>query len=353
MGNRSKHPAGTMQAVRLVKPGQPLEQHEVPVPACGPQDVLVRVKAAGICHSDAHYRAGISSVNPLPMTLGHEVAGVVEKVGSKVNTAKPGDRVCLHYLATCGDCDWCRAGNEQFCGAAQMIGKHRDGGYAEFIVMPARSVFKMPDEIPFAQAAIMMCSSATSLHALRNARVQPGESVAVFGVGGLGVSAIQLAKALGAGIVVAVDIHPRKLELAASLGAVPVNALEADPVTRIAELTRGKGADVSLELVGLPQTMQQAVRSLAIKGRAALVGITDQSFLLSPYQELINKEAEIIGVSDHLATELPELLNYASRHQLNLSDVVTRTVALEAGAINESLNELEKFSGEIRTVVTP
>lgn len=149
----------------------------MPTPSPGPNDLLVRVRAAGICHSDAHYRAGISSVEPLPMTLGHEVAGVVEQIGGEVKTVKPGDRVCLHYLATCGDCHWCRVGNEQFCRGAQMIGKHRAGGFAEFIVMPARSVFALPDEIPFPQGAILMCSSATSLHALRQTRMQPGESV--------------------------------------------------------------------------------------------------------------------------------------------------------------------------------
>jgi 2-desacetyl-2-hydroxyethyl bacteriochlorophyllide A dehydrogenase len=342
-----------MKAVRLINPGRALELHEVPMPSPGPHDVLVRVQAAGICHSDAHYRAGISRVEPLPMTLGHEVAGVVAQIGSAVQTVKPGDRVCLHYLATCGECEWCRAGNEQFCPTAQMIGKHRDGGYAECILIPARSVFALPEEIPFAQGAIMMCSTATSLHALRKARLQPGESVAVFGVGGLGVSAIQLAKALGAGGVFAVDINPRKLELAASLGAVPVNAHEVDPVTTIQGLTRGRGADVSLELIGLPQTMQQAVRSLALQGRAALVGITDKSFLVAPYQELINKEAEIVGVSDHLATELSELLHFARQRQFDLSNVVTRTVPLDAAAINDTLDRLEKFGDDVRTVIVP
>ncbi len=342
-----------MKAVRLVKPGQSLELQEVPIPIPGAGDVLVRVKAAGICHSDAHYRAGISSVEPLPKTLGHEVAGVVEQIGGEVKDVKPGDRVCLHYLATCGDCDWCRAGNEQFCRTAQMIGKHRDGGYAEFILIPARSVFTLPDEISFAQGAIMMCSSATSLHALRKARLQPGESVAVFGVGGLGISALQLARALGAGPVFAVDINPRKLELAASLGAVPVNAAETNPVAAIQELTAGKGADVSLELIGLPATMQQSVRALAIKGRAALVGITEKSFPVTPYHEVINKEAEIIGVSDHLASELPELLDFACRRKLDLANAVTHTVPLDATAINDTLNRLEQFSDDVRTVIVP
>ena len=347
------HSTAPMKSVRLVKPGHPLELQEVPVPSPESHDVLVRVKAAGICHSDVHYRAGISSVEPLPKTLGHEVAGVIEQVGNAVEAVKSGDRVCLHYLATCGECEWCRGGNEQFCRSAQMIGKHRDGGYAEFILMPARSVFKLPDEIPFEQGAIMMCSSATSLHALRKARLQPGESVAVFGVGGLGVSAIQLARALGAGKVFAVDINPRKLDLASSLGAVAVNGANADSVAAIQELTSGKGVDVSLELIGLPITMQQSVHALGIKGRAALVGITDRSFPLSPYHELINKEAEVIGVSDHLATELPELLNFARARKLDLTKVITRTVPLDAAAINDSLDCLEKFSDDVRTVIVP
>jgi 2-desacetyl-2-hydroxyethyl bacteriochlorophyllide A dehydrogenase len=342
-----------MKAVRLVQPGQPLELHEVPIPTPGSRDVLVRVKAAGICHSDAHYRAGISSAEPLPMTLGHEVAGVIEQVGGEVNTAKPGDRVCLHYLATCGECDWCRRGNEQFCRNAQMIGKHRAGGFAEFIRMPARSVFALPDEIPFPQGAIMMCSSATSLHALRQARLRPGESVAVFGAGGLGSSAIQLAQSLGAATVFAVDINPRKLELAAALGATPVNAASNDPVAAIHALTHGRGVDVALEHVGRPLTMQQAVRSLAIKGRAALVGITRESFPVAPYDEIINKEAEIIGVSDHLAAELPGLIAFARERKLNLAQAVTACVPLEAAAINHALDQLEKFGDEVRTVIQP
>ncbi len=340
-----------MKAIRLIRPGCPLELRDLPVPTPGPLEVLVRVRAAGICHSDAHYRAGKSHVHPLPMTLGHEVAGVVEGTGRDVKNLKPGDRVCLHYLATCGECGYCRRDNEQFCSSGQMIGKYRDGGFAEFILMPARSLFKLPEEIPFAQGAIMMCSSATSLHALHKARLQAGETVAVFGVGGLGVSAIQLASALGAGTVFAVDINPRKLELAAGFGAIPVNVNQGDPVAMIQELTQGRGVDVALELIGLPLTMQQAVRSLAIQGRAALVGITEKDFALSPYHEVINKEAEIIGVSDHLASEIPLLIEFVRTGKLNLAGVITRTVPLEAQAINDTLDQLETFGNDVRVVV--
>jgi propanol-preferring alcohol dehydrogenase len=337
----------------LIKPGQPLEMREVPVPPVGPGDVLVRVRAAGICHSDAHYRAGKSRVHPLPLTLGHEVAGVVEQIGAAVSDFKAGDRVCLHYLATCGACEYCQAGTEQFCPTGAMIGKYRDGGYAEFIVMPARSVFRLPDEIPFEQGAIMMCSSATSLHALNKARLQAGDSVAVFGAGGLGLSAIQLAKTMGAGLVLAVDIQPAKLALAWQFGAVPVNASECDAVQEIKRLTGGRGVDVALELIGLPLTMRQAVQSLAIKGRAALAGITDKTFEIAPYAEVLNKEAEIIGVSDHLAGEIPLLLDWARTGKLNLARVITRTVPLEAKAISDTLDHLEAFGSDARVVVTP
>lgn len=340
-----------VKAIRLTAIGLPLEEQKIDVPSVGASDVRIRVHAAGICHSDAHYRAGVSPVSRLPITLGHEVAGVVEKTGDSVRHLKPGNRVCLHYLATCGECGFCRAGHEQFCPHTEMLGKDRDGGYAEFIAMPARSVFRLPDEIPFEQGAIMMCSSATSLHALRKARLQPGETVAVFGVGGLGISAVQLAKALGAREVFAVDINQRKLELAAGFGAVPIDAAGGDPVAQLRDLTKRRGVDVALELVGLPGTMKQAVQALGVKGRAALVGLTQKSFEVTPYAQLINKEAEIIGVSDHLASEIPELFEFALKRELDLFGNLIRTVPLAADAINDALDGLEGFGDDVRTVI--
>lgn len=343
-----------MKALRLVKVGQPLQLQEVTIPPMGSQDVLVRVRAAGICHSDVHYRSGISPAGPLPLTLGHEVSGEVEAVGSEVARFRPGDRVCLHYMATCGQCHFCHRGSEQFCRSGQMIGKHRDGGYAQFIVMPARSVFPLPPEIPYAQGAVLMCSSATSLHALRKGRLQPGETLAVFGAGGLGMSAIQLGRAFGAGEVYAVDLDPERLALAETLGAWPVNAAQTDPVAEIQRMTRGQGVDVALELVGLPQTMAQAVAVLAIFGRAVLVGLSDHQFSVAPYDQLINKEAEIIGCSDHLAAEIPLLTDLPRRGVLDLEPVVTATVPLEASTINAAMDRMEHYgAGGVRTVIMP
>jgi propanol-preferring alcohol dehydrogenase len=342
-----------MRAVRLVEQKKPLVQVELDLPAVGAHDLLLRVKAAGICHSDAHYRDGTVTLRTLPLTPGHEVAGVVERTGEAVKGFASGDRVCLHYMATCGCCSHCNRGSEQFCTTGQMIGNNRDGGYAEFIVMPQRSAFLLPDEIPFEHGAIMMCSSATSLHALRKARLAPGETVAVFGAGGLGTSAIQLARCLGALEVYAVDIRESKLAAAAFYGAIPVDASKYDPVTEIKRLTNGRGADVALELVGTVQTMEQAFRCLAVQGRAAVAGLGDDPFQVRPYHDLLGREAEIIGVSDHLASEIPQLLEWARRGGLDLSRAVTRSVPLEAGAINDVLDDLGRFGDDLRVVITP
>src|SRR5262245_9422043 len=265
-----------MKAVQMVGVGQPLQLREIALPALGERDILVRVRAAGICHSDAHYRAGRSRVRPLPMTLGHEIAGVVEQVGQQVTSVKVGDRVCLHYNITCGDCYYCSTGNEQFCPQVLMLGHYTSGGYAEYIAVPARNAIVLPDEIPFEQGATLMCASATAFHALRKSRLKVGETAAIFGVGGLGMSAIQLARAFGALDVFAVDINQEKLQLAMHYGAIPIDAGHVAPAAEIRKLTGGKGADVAIELIGLPQTMRQAVQCLGVLGRAVIAGISDR-----------------------------------------------------------------------------
>ncbi|HVF24793.1 MAG TPA: zinc-binding dehydrogenase [Anaerolineales bacterium] len=342
-----------MKSVRMIATGKPLELQDIPVPGIGDKDILLRVKAAGICHSDAHYRAGRSSMAFLPITLGHEVSGVVEKTGSQVTNVKVGERVCLHYNLTCGDCYYCSTGNEQFCDIVKMLGHHVDGGYAEYIAIPARNAIHLPDEISFEAGATLMCASATSLHALRKSRVKAGETVAVFGVGGLGLSAIQLAKALGAIEVFAVDIKQDKLELASEYGAIPVDASRADPVEEIRKHTKGRGVDVALEVIGLSKTMTQTIDSLGYMGRAVMVGINQQPIAINTYSQVLGKEAEIIGSNDHLLQELPLLLDMARRKILDTSRVVSQVIPLDADKINQRLDDLENFTNDVRVVIVP
>jgi len=162
---------------------------------------------------------------------------------------------------------------------------------------------------------------------------------------------LQLAKAMGAQHVYAVDINPGKLKLAASLGAIPIDAAQGDPVKEIRRLTKGRGVDVSVEVIGLPLTARQAVQSLAVQGRAAIAGLSDRTFEIASYTELLSPEAEVIGVADHLAQEMPLLIEYAQQGQLNLKDVITRTVPLDAEAINGVLDELDRYSDHVRTVI--
>ena len=340
-----------MRAVRLTQIGKPLQLVEIPNPEIGASDVLIRVAACGICHSDEHYRAGISRIDRLPVTLGHEIAGRIEKVGADIKHIRSGDRVCVHYLAHCGSCKFCVRGLEQFCPTAEMIGKHRDGGYAEFIKVPGRNVFALPDQIPFEIGAIMMCSSATALHALNKARLKQGESIAIFGFGGLGFSALQLARAFDCHRIYVVEINPAKLALIEELGAVPINATKGNPVEQITEATNGKGVDVSLELIGSAKTMRQAVECLGALGRAVLVGLTADSMSIFPYTELINKEVEIIGVSDHLAAELPTLIEFARCGKLRFPPDALRFVDLDAEQINAALDAFQNSIDHVRTVI--
>ena len=342
-----------MKAVRIAAIGEPLQNREMPVPQIGEGEVLVRVEAAGICRSDAHYRAGTSTVGELPITPGHEVAGTVEKRGSRVSGLTEGDRVCLHYLVTCGICRYCRSSLEAFCENGQMIGKHRDGGYAEYIAVPAVNAVRLPEEIPFSHGSVLMCSSATAFHALRRARLEAGDTVAVFGLGGLGMSAVQLARLSGASKVIGVDIDADKRRLAEGYSALTVDASEDGIHRRIRGVTDGRGVDVAVDLTGIPSVMSEAVRSLGVRGRLALVGITDRNLEVNTYKDLIGKEAEVIGVSDHLLSEIHTLIGFVRTGGLDLKGIVSETIPLEAGEINRALDDLESGTSKVRVVIEP
>jgi propanol-preferring alcohol dehydrogenase len=339
-----------VRALRLVAKGEPLVEAALDPGAPASDQAIVRVLAAGICHSDVHYQQGDPRLPPLPRVLGHEIAGIVDQLGSQApDGLAVGQRVGVHYQISCGACGSCLAGNDQFCTTGSMIGNHVDGGYAELVKVPARNLVAIPAAVEAAHAAVMMCSSATVFHALRKARLAGSESVAVFGLGGLGQSAVQLAFALGAGRVFGVDLNPVKLDVAAGHGAETITGGDG----AVSEILAAGGADVALELVGSQVTMRQAIEVLRPFGRAMAIGLANQPTEFMSYDDLVMKEAEIIGVSDHLRTELPELLAIAAGGGLDLSDVVTAEVPLAAGPVNQALADLAGFGDEVRTVITP
>lgn len=339
----------SFKAVRLVEKLEPLVSETMPTPEPGPVETLVRVEAAGICHSDVHYWQGDPKLPPLPRTLGHEIAGVVEAVGDHVSEVSVGDRVGVHYQTSCGVCEFCVSDHDQFCVKGQMFGNTIDGGYAELVLAPSRNLVSIPDNVDIAHAAVMMCSTATVFHALRRSRLTAGESVAVFGLGGLGQSAVQLARAMGAGEVYGVDLHEAKREVAGRHGAIPI---QGGPDASAAILDAG-GADVALELVGSHITMRQAIDVLKPFGRAMAVGLASQPTQFTSFSDLIGREAEILGVADHVLTELPELLEMASAGSIDLTDVVTSEVPLDDAAINATFANLAEFGEGVRTVIRP
>ena len=274
-------------------------------------EVRVRIRASGICHSDAHYRAGRGQVT-LPVTLGHEIAGVTDA----------GERVAIHYLLRDGS----------------MFGKEADGGYAESIIVPRENLVPIPDEVTFEQAAVMMCSAATALHALRLASLRAGESVAIIGFGGLGVSAVQLARALGAGEVFAVDRVAQKREIATQFGAIPISG-DLPPV------------DIALDFSGNAGLCRAALRALKPGGRLMIVAINLRALSFDPYADLLVRERRIIGVSDHTREELVELMDLSRLGRIDLSRVITRRVPLRAAAINEVLDDLDRGTAHLRTVI--
>lgn len=231
-----------MKAARVHRIGEKLSIDLIEMPEVGASDVLVEVGASGICHSDINYRDGVGSVGKLPITLGHEIAGVIAKTGNRTEGIEEDNRICVHYVISCGTCAFCRMDRENYCEKYQMIGRDVDGGFAQYVKVPARNVLKLPSAIPFEQGAIMGCAVSTAYHALRRARVHAEDTVVTYGVGGLGAHAIQLAaKVFQARKVVAVDVHDEKLKLAKKLGADEVvNAATEHPAERIRDMTDGK-----------------------------------------------------------------------------------------------------------------
>jgi len=342
-----------MKAARLHEIGKGLSIDSIPVPKLGPGEVLVDVRGAGICHSDIHYCNGVGAVAKLPITLGHEIAGLVAETGDRTEGVEKGHRVLVHYVISCGTCRFCKTDREQYCRSYQMIGKTVDGGLAEYVAVPARNILKLPPNIPFEQAAIVGCAVSTAYHSLRRGRIGKGDVVVVCGVGGLGIHAVQLAhRIFEAKDVIAVDISEAKLKIAAKVGAsLTVNAASEDPPERIKEFTDGELADVVVDYVAQKRTVANAIRSIRMGGKVVLVGLSSDEIQLSPYQTIIGKEMEMIGSDDHTGSELRELIQLVEAGKLDLSGSVTHTVKLED--VNRGLQILEgNIENPIRIVVT-
>lgn len=283
-----------MKAARLKHFDQPLAIEEIPVPEPGPREVLVRVAACGVCGSDLTIiHGGLKTA--LPLTLGHEIAGTVAEVGVDSRGLSVGSRVVVFIARGCGECQSCRSGEEFCCiRGAKRIGVTEDGGFAEYVLAPDTNLIPLPESIAFESGAVLTDAVATCLHALEDVgKIRRGETVAIFGVGGLAVAAIQIAKMHGCRVV-AISRSRAKLELARSLGADETVAATEDVVREIYARTDGLGVDLALQLVADPEVDSQAIRSLGTFGRAILVAFTSKPFRESSLN-LVMKQLTMTG----------------------------------------------------------
>lgn len=334
-----------MRALVFSSFGGAVTVQDVPLPAAPEDGVVVAVGATGVCRSDWHGWQGHDPDIVLPHVPGHELAGTVSAVGSAVTRWSVGDRVTVPFVCACGRCAQCLAGDHQVCAAQRQPGFTHWGSFASHVALDAADVnlVALPDSMTFATAASLGCRYATSYRAVvQQGRVAPGEQVAVYGCGGVGLSAVQIAVAMGA-CVVAVDVSPAALELAESFGARPVTG----GVEAVREATGG-GAHLSLDALGSPATCVDSVLSLRPRGRHVQVGLLPGGPTPLPMSRVIGLELELLGSHGMAAHSYPELLELVAGGRLRPDLLVTREIGLDEAA--QALREVGRAPGI--TVIT-
>ncbi|MFI9798141.1 Zn-dependent alcohol dehydrogenase [Streptomyces sp. NPDC052302] len=337
-----------VRAAVLPAVGAPLKVTEIVLPDPGPGQVRVRLAAAGVCHSDLSLSDGTMRL-PVPAVLGHEGAGTVAAVGEGVTGVAPGDRVVLNWAPSCGSCHACGLGEVWLCanalnGAANVHARTTDGtdlhpglnvaAFAEETVVPANCVLPLPDGVPLTDAALLGCAVLTGYGAVHHsARVRAGESVAVFGVGGVGLAALQSARIAGAGRIVAVDVSPAKEELARAAGATDYVVASEDTAREIRGLTGKQGVDVAVECVGRAATIRAAWDSTRRGGRTTVVGIggKDQQVTFNAL-EIFHWGRTLAGCvygNSDPARDVPVLAAHVREGRLDLGALVTERIALD------------------------
>jgi 2-desacetyl-2-hydroxyethyl bacteriochlorophyllide A dehydrogenase len=323
-----------MRAARLYGPGQPLRLEDVAYPEPGAGDVVVRVAACGICGSDVHFLEDIPAPT-LPITMGHEPAGVIESVGTGVRGWGVGDRVALHLGAGCGTCRACASDHPSCCEQLQAPGLHIDGAFAEAIRVPARCLVLVPDSVSLAAAAVATDCVATPFHALRcRGGLRKAERVVVIGAGGLGGQAVSLARVLGAGQVVAVDVSDAALRRAEAGGASDtlLVAPGENPAPRIHEITAG-GADLLLECVGTPDTVASGAQALSRGGRLVIVGVCMQPPRIDlPLAVFSLTELSVLGSFGSHIEDLAEVLRMQAEGAIDIEARISHRLPLEDAA---------------------
>jgi len=308
---------------------------DFPKPAVLPDEVLVRVRACGICGSDVHGMDGSSGRRIPPIIMGHEAAGEIAQAGAGVSAWKTGDRVTFDSTVYCGECWYCRNGKINLCENRRVLGVscgeyRRHGAFAEYVAVPQRILYRLPDKLTFEQAAMVEAVSV-AVHAVKRTPLPENASVAIIGAGMIGLLVVQALRVAGCRQIIAVDLEENKLQLAKKLGATRIlKAGEPELLKKISALTEGRGADAAFEVVGLPQTVKTAIESVRKGGTVTLVGnLTPQADL--PLQAVVTRELTLIGTCAS-AGEYPTCLDLIAGGKINVTEFISATPPLAEGA---------------------
>ncbi len=343
-----------MKALLLTAYNQ-LEYTETPEPSLSPTDVLVQVKACGICGSDVHGLDGSTGRRVPPLIMGHEAAGIISKLGEEVNGFAVGDRVTFDSTIYCGRCYYCRRGSINLCDNRRVLGVscqefRQDGAFAEYVAVPARVLYRLPEELSFEQATLVEPFAVAS-HAVSLAPVSPSAYILVAGTGVIGLSLIQALRAAGCESIIATDISSQRLELARQLGAE--HTLRSDMpelAATVRELAHGRGVDIAFEAVGITPTVQQAVGSVRKGGSLVLVGNLSPMVEL-PLQEVVTREITLYG-SCVSRGEYPACLELMAKGKLDAGAMISAVAPLSEGAAwFERLHQRE--SGLLKVILIP
>lgn len=341
-----------MKAAIYEKFQQPLTIQNVPDPAIPENGVVIAVKACGICRSDWHGWMGNDPDIKLPHVPGHELAGTVEAVGKNITGFRAGDRVTLPFVCGCGKCPQCESGNQQICDFQFQPGFTHWGAFAQYAAIDYAdtNLVRLPDEIDFVTASSLGCRFITSFRAVvEQGKVSPGQWVAVWGCGGVGLSAVMIASALGANVV-AIDIANDKLELAGSIGAnAAINSAETPNIIEAVKDLTGGGAHVSIDALGHPGLCFDSISSLRKRGKHIQIGLMEPEHRKTaiPIDLVIARELEILGSHGMQAHKYPEMLEMIKQGKLRPQALIGKTISLE-----ESLTELVNMNSFNSTGVT-
>ena len=339
-----------MKAAIYYKGEKILRVEEVPTPEPGPGEVRIKVAACGVCHTDLHYLDhGTPTFMEPPMILGHEISGIVEALGKGAEGFGEGDRVIIPAVLTCGHCAACRLGRENICQNMRMLGNHMNGGYAEYVVVPTKDLIPVPAGLPLENCSIIADALSTPYHAVVNrGEVKPGQTVAVFGCGGVGINVVQFAALAGARVI-AVDLQDEKLEIAKKLGATDVFNAGQDKLTKAIRKATG-GCDTSFEAIGKPAVMLQAMSVLNPGGRFVMVGYSPADISL-PAGRIMFREMEIRGSLGCRPVDYHRIVNMAAQGSLQLAPLISNRYGLED--INRGFDDLREGKPVIRNLIVP